>query len=98
MIVRIVKMTFALENVDRFKEIFEASRSHIRKFPGVLYLEFLQDKNQPTIFFTYSHWNSTEDLENYRKSMLFKEVWSETKPLFAQPAEAWSTDRLHQLK
>jgi len=98
MIVRIVKMTFRTEEIVHFKSVFEESKQLIRSFTGVLYLELLQDQSNPSIFFTYSHWEREEDLELYRRSDLFKKVWSKTKPLFAAPAEAWSNERLHQLK
>lgn len=97
MIVRIVKMTFQKEKVEQFKQVFESSKDNIRNFPGVLYLELLQDDQDPCIFCTYSHWESANDLENYRHSELFKSTWAKTKPLFKSKAIAWSSNRLHQL-
>lgn len=61
------------------------------EFPGCTHLELL---NAGVVYFTYSRWNASEDLENYRNSALFAEVWSNTKALFAAPAEAWSTTQL----
>jgi heme-degrading monooxygenase HmoA len=52
--------------------------------------------NNPNIFFTYSFWQSQNDLEKYRNSALFKEVWSKTKKMFAEKAQAWSTEILTQ--
>lgn len=97
MIVRIVKLTFREEEIDAFKTILEESKEKIRAFPGVLHLQMLQCTSQPNVFFTYSHWNTPEDLENYRKSDLFKSTWAKTKPLFSAPAEAWSNQQLHLL-
>lgn len=57
---------------------------------GCLYLEILQDVNNPEIFFTYSHWNSEDDLKNYRKSDFFKNVWPKAKEWFSSRPEAWS--------
>ena len=42
------------------------------------------------MFFTYSYWNSENDLNEYRNSELFAKVWAETKPMFAEKAQAWS--------
>lgn len=98
MIVRIVKMTFQEEEIETFKQVFEDSKEKIRSFPGVQYLEFLQDTNFPNVFCTYSHWNTPEDLENYRHSELFKATWAKTKPLFKEKAIAWSSNQLHSLK
>lgn len=91
MITRIVKMTFRPEETEAFEAIFFANSNKIRNFPGCTHLELL---NAGAVYFTYSRWNATEDLENYRKSALFAEVWSNTKALFAVPAEAWSTTQL----
>lgn len=97
MIVRIVKLTFREEEIEAFKAILEDSKEKIRAFPGVLHLQMLQCTDRPTVFFTYSHWESAEDLESYRNSELFKSTWSKTKPLFAARAEAWSNEQLHLL-
>jgi len=97
MIVRIVKLTFRKEEMESFKKILLDSKEKIRAFPGVLRLEILQCESDPSIFFTYSYWESLDDLENYRHSPLFKDTWAKTKALFAKPAEAWSNNRLHLL-
>ncbi len=90
MIIRIVKMTFEPEKVNGFLKIFGASKHLIRNMDGCLHLELLNDINSANIFFTYSHWVSENDLNNYRNSELFKSVWGKTKILFAAKAEAWS--------
>ncbi|MFN7100290.1 MAG: putative quinol monooxygenase, partial [Flavobacterium sp.] len=56
------------------------------------------DKSNPSIFFTYSYWESEADLENYRNSALFKEVWAYTKAFFNDKPEAWSVDKLASLQ
>ena len=90
MIKRIVKLGFKPENIEDFKNIFENSKLKIRGFEGCNYLELWQGKKDPTIFFTYSYWDSEAALNNYRNSPLFKEVWAKTKVLFNQKPEAWS--------
>jgi len=95
--IRIVKLTFASENVSTFLEIFESSKNHIRAFEGNNRLELLNDKNNSNIYFTYSFWNSEEDLNNYRNSDLFKSVWAKTKPLFSDKPEAWSVESIAML-
>jgi len=98
MFTRIVKMEFEKENIPAFLSNFEEVKESIRNFPGCTFLELYSDKNDETIFFTYSRWNEETDLENYRTSELFKSVWSVTKPMFKEKAEAWSVDTLHSLK
>lgn len=97
MFVRIVKMRFHFENIDPFLNRFHQDKQKIRNFPGNNFLELYQDKNDPCLFFTYSYWDKEEDLENYRNSELFKEVWSFTKALFSDKPEAWSVDKLVSL-
>jgi heme-degrading monooxygenase HmoA len=97
MFVRIVKLSFHQENIPAFLENFEEVKEKIRNAAGNRLLELYQDKNNPDVFFTYSYWENEDDLENYRHSELFKEVWSFTKPLFNAKPEAWSVDKLVSL-
>ena len=97
MFVRIVKMSFQLDKIDIFLEKFHYYKEQIRNAPGNQLLELYQDKNNPELFFTYSYWNSEVDLENYRNSSLFEEVWSFTKQYFNARPEAWSFDKLVSL-
>jgi len=98
MLVRIVKMEFKPENVAAFLPIFDKHKLKIRAFAGCQFLELYQDKNQRNIFFTYSYWENEQALENYRKSELFVQVWSKTKSLFKNKAQAWSVDKVASLK
>ncbi len=91
MINRFVKMTFDSACIDAFKQLFDEHKKAIRNSPGCLYLELLNDIKHPHIFFTYSKWETEEDLNKYRHSATFKEVWPKTKVLFCEKAEAWST-------
>ncbi|UXX77819.1 antibiotic biosynthesis monooxygenase [Reichenbachiella carrageenanivorans] len=88
MIIRIVRMTFEDQYVDRFLEIFDMSKEKIRSFPGCRHLELLVDVQHPNIFSTYSMWENESDLNKYRDSELFGQVWPDTKKLFAAPAVA----------
>jgi autoinducer 2-degrading protein len=97
MFIRIVKMSFAEENIPAFLENFEINKDKIRNAPGNRLLELYQDKTNKCIFFTYSYWEAEEDLENYRKSELFNEVWTFTKKLFNDKPEAWSVNKLVSL-
>lgn len=98
MLVRIVKMSFEPSKIEKFLANFDAKKNHIRNFAGCEFLELYRDQQQTNIFFTYSYWNDTKDLENYRQSDLFKDVWAETKILFNDKPEAWSVDKVVSLK
>ncbi|MFN3876101.1 MAG: putative quinol monooxygenase [Flavobacteriales bacterium] len=97
MVTRIVKMTFRPEEADGFLELFASWKHRIRSFPGCRHLELLRDASDPRVFFTYSHWNSQEDLERYRASDVFSEVWPRVKPLFDAPTQAWTAERIEHL-
>jgi len=91
MIIRIVKMHFALKNRAAFEKIFSESAPKIRAFNGCSHVHLLNDINDNCRYFTYSHWENEAALEDYRNSELFKTTWAKTKILFDAPAEAWST-------
>lgn len=97
MFVRIVKMSFHSEKIEKFLANFDEKKEYIRKSPGCRLLELYRDKTNPDIFFTYSYWETEEDLENYRNSELFKGVWAKTKILFNDKPVAWSVDKLASL-
>lgn len=98
MLVRIVKMHFQEDKTDQFLLNFEKIKKKIIAYPGCLLLELYRDKQDPCIFFTYSHWDSETHLNAYRKSPMFGEVWKKTKAMFASKPEAWSLDRLERLR
>lgn len=97
MIIRIVKMGFIPHEIDAFLENFEKNKNKIRNFEGCSHLTLIRDIHQTHQFFTYSHWESEEHLNNYRNSALFKNVWAETKTKFNQKPEAWSTTSIDSL-
>jgi heme-degrading monooxygenase HmoA len=86
-------MTFQTEKVSEFQQLFIESKELIRNMPGCSHLELLNDINTPEIFFTYSYWNSENDLNNDRNSEVFANVWSRTKVLFSAKPEAWSVEQ-----
>ena len=94
MIVRIVKLRFRENEIPSFLDSFDRVKKDIRTFPGCTHLELYRDITETDTFFTYSHWNSPSDLENYRNSLLFKGIWAQTKVKFSARPEAWSVDRL----
>lgn len=98
MFVRIVKMSFDTKHIDVFLANFNANKEAIRAFNGCEFLELYRDKSNTNVFFTYSYWDSEDDLEKYRHSDLFKNVWANTKPLFNAKPEAWSVDKLISIK
>lgn len=97
MFVRIVKLSFDPKHTATFLSIFKENKAAIRNSPGCSLLELYLDKEDRNVFFTYSYWENTQDLENYRNSALFKEVWAATKILFNKKPEAWSVDKLERL-
>ena len=97
MFTRIVKMSFEDSKVEEFLQNFNENKEKIRNFEGCNKLKLLRDKNNPNTFFTYSYWESEANLEVYRNSELFKQVWAKTKVLFNNKPEAWSVDTVESL-
>ena len=93
MLTRIVKMQFKPEKVDEFLEHFENVKDKVRNQPGCMEMNLYRDKMHSNVYFTLSMWEQESDLENYRKSYFFKEVWYFTKNLFEKKAEAWSVEK-----
>lgn len=94
MIIRIVKMHFAEENIPIFLTVFREKQGQIGSFPGCSGVSLLQSVQDPGIVFTYSQWQDEGALEKYRKSPLFRETWATVKPLFIRAAEAWSVKNI----
>lgn len=97
MIIRIVKLTMHPEKTVTFTDYFDTVCQTIRNQPGCHQLQVWQDIHQPNIFFTYSIWNSEDDLNNYRDSPFFGTFWKTVKPWFGAKAEVWSFTKLLDL-
>ena len=94
MIHRIVKLSF---NQNFHKEL-ESSFSKIQKIverqEGCKKVELL--KGPHDLYFTLSTWNSEADLEKYRSSETFMQIWNSFKPNFSAKAEAWTTKKVDE--
>jgi heme-degrading monooxygenase HmoA len=87
-------MKFEDDKIEAFLDNFDGVKSKIRSFKGCQKLELYRDQNDPTRFFTYSYWDSEQDLNAYRSSPMFEEVWKKTKSMFSERAQAWSLDKV----
>lgn len=87
--VRWVQLTVDPAQRDAFLHLFKTYQSQIQNFPGCRSVELLEgpEKGQ---FFTLSRWSAESDLENYRTSPLFAEIWPPVKATFSAPARAWT--------
>lgn len=90
MLKRIVKLSIQRNKRTEFIDLFHENQHQISSFKGCISVELVQDVNANNIFFTYSLWENENALNNYRKSTLFKGIWSETKTFFSDKPEAWS--------
>ena len=86
-------MHFTEAGVSEFLTLFSKHKDAIRNFPGCTHLELLKDHDDPGCFSTLSHWNNQADLEAYRKSQLFEQVWGQAKSLFAERSQAFSLEK-----
>lgn len=92
MITRVVKLQFHPEHLKDFLSYFDTISHIVNEFPGCLGMKLYQDISNPTTVFTYSHWNTAQDLENYRLSDEFNRIWPTIKPWFGGKPEAWTVE------
>jgi len=91
-------MEFREEYLDRFHKLFDEIKHKIRNTPGCESLELHEDAKLSTVRYTYSIWRSEEDLNNYRHSEMFGEVWPRTKEGFAAKPQAYSLSLLDKVE
>jgi len=97
MLIRIVRMHFTEAGVEEFLQIFNTHKEAIRHFPGCSHLELLKDRDDVNTYTTLSYWNDPSDLERYRKSELFGNVWGRVKTLFSERSHAFSLEKFIEL-
>ena len=90
MLIRIVRMDFDPQKVEDFLALFETVKGKIATFPGCNHLELCKDASSDHVYYTFSKWDSEDDLEAYRHSDLFIDTWAKTKVLFGGKPLAYS--------
>ncbi len=98
MISRIVKLFFEEDNIITFLTLFENTKQDIRNFDGCEHLQLLRHQEIKHVLYTYSIWKSEHDLNNYRKSVLFRNTWSQTKVLFSERPIVYTLDQIDWVK
>tara|TARA_B100000809_G_C14633582_1_gene349513 strand:- start:111 stop:398 length:288 start_codon:yes stop_codon:yes gene_type:complete len=93
-ITRIVKMTFKAEHINDFNVYYNSIKQKVADQPGCNGVKLLKEIGDTGVFFTYSNWDSVDDLNNYRNTEAFGEIWPTVKDWFAVKAEAWSSDEM----
>ncbi len=86
-------MTFREDKTEDFLQLFDQYKEAIRNQPGCTHLELLHDLQQTNSYSTYSHWESEQELNNYRHSDIFGKVWPATKALFSEKPIAHSFEQ-----
>ncbi len=96
MITRVVKLTISPSRYHEFVKTYLEAQQTIRGFKGCAQLSVYNDVQWPNVVFTISQWETEADLNHYRFSPFFKNIWSTVKPMFDAKAEAWSLNELKQ--
>ena len=89
---RIVKLTFQEKHTEDFERYFTEIKDKVAGQPGCKGVKLLKEKKGSGVYFTYSTWESEEDLNRYRETPLFGSVWPTVKAWFSDKPEAWSTE------
>lgn len=76
MILRLVGLPVHPDRVEELERAFAGARPRIAALPGCHRVTLLRtgDDDKPD-FLTLSVWTGREDLEDYRRSELFKDIW-----------------------
>ena len=92
---RIVRLHFKEGKEKVFlNEILPKQKHFTRSFQGCNRLELWQDVDNEQIVYSFSLWDSVEDLNNYRYSDQFRAFWKATKQHFKEPAQAFSAQQI----
>jgi len=96
MIVRIVQLPIVpgTPNGVEFEALFQTYKTAILGASGCQRVQLLA---APNCFFTYSWWDSENDLNAYRDSATFGVVWPKTKALFSGKPQAWTCNSLEHM-
>ena len=92
MITRLVHLQITIDRCADFEAFVGPRMGRIAAQPGCLGVRLLH--GQPGHYFTVSEWVEEKDLEAYRDSSLFAEIWPTVKPWFSAKAEAWTTTQI----
>ncbi len=90
MLIRVVRMEFDPEKVRNFLELFEVVKGKIITCEGCVHLELCKDATLDNVYYTFSKWESEDDLNNYRHSDFFEDTWKKTKAFFGGKPLAYS--------
>ena len=93
MITRIVKLHFHANFCSEFENNFSEFKKVVSSFEGCKSVKLLKS-NSIGIYFTISQWEQESNLDQYRTSETFKEIWNTLKPYFVERAEAWTTQEI----
>lgn len=85
-------MEFEEDRIGDFLSYFDGIKDRVNNFPGCYGMKLYQDINKSNVVFTYSHWESVDDLNNYRDSDTFGEIWPKIKMWFCNKPEAWTVN------
>ncbi len=86
-------MEFQPQKVEEFVDFFNERREKILAFEGCQHVELLVDDRLANVYYTLSHWNDADALENYRQSAFFGKTWTATKMMFEGKPRAYSLVR-----
>jgi len=89
---RIVKLHIKPQKTKEFSSIFKAHKPKLLEMPGCKSVTLARDQEAESQFITISEWEYAADLENYRNSALFVQIWKIVKPMFAAKALVQSLD------
>ncbi len=87
-------MTLKEAHVDSFKKRIPIISIEVRRVSGCMHNDIFRDKNKDNVFYSYTIWNSEEDIEKYLNSQYYKEIWNDLWDYFKIEPQAWKIDNI----
>ncbi len=90
MILRVVKMKVDLRKIDAFKLFMDNLHDEKLRLAGCLHFDYFNERQNPSIYYSYTIWEHEKYLKQYKKTEFSKEVLQTLRDLCVEEPQAWT--------
>ena len=94
MIIRVVKIPIKDASINSFIKRIPIISNEVRRVSGCIHNDIFRDKMKENIFYSYTIWNSDEDIEKYLGSQYYKDIWGDLWDYFEGTPKSWKIDNI----
>jgi len=94
MILRVVKMELIETKIGLFERFMSNLKDEKLRQEGCLHHDIFCDKDNNSIYFSYTIWNNEKSLKKYKKSELFKVVSQTIRSFCVKEPLAWTVENV----